>query len=77
LTVKQALILINTELATAISLYPSWPTDIIHQVAILNEEAGETVKAANNFIHHNGEKDEIIKEAVQTGAMAIRLLMNL
>lgn len=68
---------IFTELGRAQRLHPVWPTDLIHAAAILAEESGEVVKAANNHIHHGGSLDEVRTELVQTGAMVLRMLINL
>lgn len=67
------------ELARAEKIHPVWPTDPIHQVAIMAEEAGEAVQAANNLVHHNKANGAFLLrcELIQTGAMAIRCLINL
>ena len=74
MTIKEAIILILDELAKAEKKFPSWPEDQIHAAAILAEEAGETIKAALDFESQRGSLEELKKEAVQTGAMAIRVL---
>lgn len=65
------------ELTRAEALHPQWPRDPVHQAAILVEEAGETMQAALDFYYHDKPLDKIRMEAIQTGAMAIRLLLNL
>jgi NTP pyrophosphatase (non-canonical NTP hydrolase) len=77
LTIKEAIILILDELARAGKKFPSWPEDQIRAAAILAEEAGETIKAALAFEYQRGSLEELKKEAIQTGAMSIRLLLNL
>ena len=72
-----ALIDILNELQEAESRYPQWPTDPIHAVAIMAEEAGEAVQAANNLVWHGGDREALRDEIVQTAAMAIRCLKNL
>lgn len=57
--------------------HPGWPEDVIHQAAILGEEAGEILKAAIDVHYNNGSIDDLRKEIAQTGAMAIRMLINL
>jgi NTP pyrophosphatase (non-canonical NTP hydrolase) len=68
---------IAIELERAMNKRPYWSTDPIHAAAILSEEAGEVVKAANQFTYENHRNNEMEKEAIQTAAMAIRFLMNL
>lgn len=63
------------ELARAEQKFPKWPTDPVHAAAVVAEEAGELVQAA---LQHTYERDcwsEMVKEAVQTGAMALRFLI--
>lgn len=64
------------EAARARQLYPAWPNDIAHAVAIVSEEAGEMIRAANDVRWGQGDStpDDIAKEAIQTMAMCIRLL---
>lgn len=69
---------INKELDRAKNLHPDWPSDIVHAAAKVTEEAGELLQAANSYLE-TGDKLYMvmcIKEAVQTGAMAIRFLEN-
>jgi len=73
------------ELQDAEKKYPEWPRDIIHAAAIVIEEAGELVQATLNY-RYNKQKyskeefnvyfEKIKKEAIQTGAMALRFLKN-
>ena len=65
------------ELNKAIVKHPVWPKDTIHAVNVVSEEAGEACKAANDFIYHDGSIDELKTELAHTGAMCIRMLMNL
>lgn len=70
------------ELREAEEKHPYWPKDIIHQAAIVAEEAGEMLKECNNlgFFEYKGkEKDQkqrVKEEAIQTAAMALRFLFN-
>ena len=70
---------IDNEIAIAESKFPAWPTDIIHASAIVQEEAGELVKATLEVTYepHKTGRGEVEKEAIQTAAMAIRFLKNL
>ena len=68
---------IRNEFARAQRLHPIWPADIIHQAAVVAEEAGEVVKAANDYRYHGGSLEDVRTELVQTGAMVLRMLINL
>ena len=65
--------------------YPGWPSDLIHAASIVGEEAGELVKAVNDYTWckthteeaKQGLRAEVRKEAIHTAAMAIRFLINL
>lgn len=67
------------ELERAIEKFPTWPTDPLHALAILGEEFGELNKAMLQFTYEPGKTstDEIKTEAIQTAAMALRLIMSL
>ncbi len=75
--IEQILCLVMAELERAEKIHPAWPADLVKASAILAEEAGETLRAANTFDETRSGKKEIITEAVQTAAMAIRLLKNI
>ena len=70
---------INKELLSAMSKYPTWPTDPLHALAVLGEEFGELTKAMLQMTYepHKTSMDEIRSEAIQTAAMAIRLAQSL
>jgi hypothetical protein len=68
---------IAAELAAAKAKWPGWPDDTIHCVAIMIEEAGESMQAALDYVYDNGSLDQLKKEVAQTGAMCIRILENL
>ena len=76
-TRREALHEILWELGHAEILHPNWPADVIHQAAIVAEEAGELVQAANDHVYKAPCPDRLRTEAVQLGAMAIRFLINL
>ena len=59
------------------SKHPFWPTDILHQIAIVNEESGEATRAALQYQYEKGELKEVQTELIQTAAMCIRMLKNL
>lgn len=76
MTKQEAIRLINIELKNAIAKYPEWPTDIIHAAAVVNEEAGELIRACLNHSYHGADEADVQREAIQTAAMAIRFIMN-
>ena len=65
------------ELISAKEKYPNWSSDIIHQVSIMNEEAGESIRAALNHYYHNEDIALLKKELIQTAAMCLRILENI
>lgn len=65
------------ELKKAEQKHPSWPDDPIHAVGIMVEEAGESMRAAIDVFYNGGDVEHLKKELAQTGAMAIRALINL
>ncbi len=69
--------IILEELQKAEKKHPHWPKDKIHAVGIMVEEAGESMQAALDFTYSGGEIEKLRHELVQTGAMAVRALMNL
>jgi hypothetical protein len=73
----EAVKLVGKELDKAHAKHPEWPTDVIHQVAIMAEESGEAVKAALQLSYEGGSVEDLRKELAQTGAMALRCLANL
>lgn len=77
MTEYEAITLIIDELRRAEKLWPKWPIDPIHAAAVVDEESGEIVKAVNNWVYKNESDEKVAKEAVQTGAMALRFLMNM
>lgn len=70
---------IYDELERAVAKFPTWPTDPLHALAVLGEEFGELNKAMLQYVYepHKTSRVEIRKEAIQTAAMALRLVRSL
>ena len=64
------------ELHRALMKFPVWPIDHIHQAAIVVEEAGELIQAALQHKFEDKPFPAMQREAIQTGAMAIRFLVT-
>ena len=65
------------EYGKAIVKHPDWPEDILHQIAIVNEESGEATRAALHVEYENGSIEDLREELVQTAAMCIRMLEHI
>ena len=65
------------ELLRAETKSPDWPADLIHQVAIMQEESGEAIRAALNHVYHGEPLDDVRGELIQTAAMCLRCLKNM
>lgn len=74
---EEACLAFLEELCRAMDLHPVWPTDLIRQVALVAEESGEAVRAANNHVYDGESLDHVKTELIHTGAMCIRMLVNL
>lgn len=74
---ETAIYKIKRELERAEQKHPNWPIDILHQVAILNEESGEVTKAALQFEYEGCSLEEVENELIQTAAMCLRMLKNI
>ena len=68
---------ILAEYRRALVKFPGWPTNLAEAATVFGEEAGETVKAAAEAWWTGGDKEEVAKEAIQTAAMAMRLILGL
>ncbi len=68
---------IQTELDRSFELHGDLPANIVGMTAIMAEEAGECVKAANNCVFHGATVAELEKEAIQTAAMCVKMVMKI
>lgn len=53
-----------------------WPEDIIYQVSFISEEAGEAVKAANDFRLSGASKAKVREEVIHCLVTCIRYLRH-
>lgn len=54
-----------------------WPWnsfDFVHQTAVMAEEAGEAIRAANNMREGKGDQMALYNELAQTAAMCLRIM---
>lgn len=70
---------VTNEVMRATAKFPTWPTDPLHALAVLGEEYGELTKAMLQLTYepHKTSPEDVRTEAIQTAAMALRLLMSL
>jgi len=68
---------IDDEINRATIKHPDFPEDMFHQLAIMQEEAGEVTKAVLDFHYHGGGIEDVKAELIQTAAMCVRMLLNL
>jgi len=66
---------VEEEILSAERKFPTFPTDVIHASAIVNEEAGELSAAALQVTYEGNTWEHVRLEAVQTAAMAVRFLL--
>jgi hypothetical protein len=77
MTKSEAVGLILAELERAEVIYPIMGIDLVHRAAIVAEEAGELLQKSLDHFYIGEPLEKCRKEAIQTGAMAIRYLVNL
>jgi hypothetical protein len=67
------------EVGRAMRKFPTWPSDPLHALAILGEEFGELNKAMLQLTYEPNKTsaNEVRTEAIQTAAMALRLIWSL
>ena len=67
------------EVQRATVKFPTWPTDPLHALAVLGEEFGELTKAMlqHTYEPEKSTLEDVHEEAIQTAAMALRLVKSL
>ena len=70
---------VMAELEKAIRKFPTWPTDPLHALGVLNEEIGELNKAVLQQVYEPSKNptDAVRNEALQSAAMMIRFLVSM
>lgn len=67
---------IFAELRKAEAKFPGWPNDPVHGAAVVGEEFGELLQAALDLYYGREQGlEKILKEATQTAAVAIRMVV--
>lgn len=63
----------------AVAKFPVWPDNMVMRAAIVAEEAGELIQAANNYYWNDANKElfPMHQEAMQTAVTAIRMMVGL
>lgn len=74
-----ALLQVLEELDRAHLKFPTWPTDPLHALAVLGEEFGELTKDMLQLTYepHKTTAAKVRGEAIQTAAMALRVVASL
>lgn len=75
---QNAMIDVLGEVGRAVNKFPTWPTDPLHALAVLQEEVGELTQATLQTVYepHKSNIDDVREEAVQVAAMALRFLAS-
>lgn len=72
---------VRDELLRAMRKHPTWPTDPLHALGVLNEEIGELQKAVLQLVYEPHpqpvDKADVQAEALQCAAMCLRFLLSL
>lgn len=78
-TLEQIFSQVEDEMERAVRKFPTWPTDPLHALAIVQEEMGELQKEVLQFCYepHKCSPEAITTEAFQLAAMALRFLASL
>ena len=78
MNLAEALYAILTELEKARTKFPNWPGNSVMACAVVAEEMGELTQAINELHWDQGDAKlaDARKEAIQTGAMLLRFLLE-
>lgn len=77
--VHEAVAGVLVELRRALAKFPTWPTDPLHAIAVVNEEVGELNKELLQLTYepHKVKPEGVHTEAVQSAAMTLRFLASM
>lgn len=77
--VHEAVAIVLGELRRAMAKFPTWPTDPLHAVGVLNEEVGELNKELLQLTYepHKVTRQSVHTEAMQSAAMTLRFLASM
>lgn len=77
--VHEAVTQVLGELRRAMVKFPTWPTDPLHAVGVLNEEVGELNKELLQLTYepHKVTRESVHTEAMQSAAMTLRFLASM
>ncbi|MDR6152156.1 hypothetical protein QF021_000245 [Acidovorax delafieldii] len=77
--VHEAVAGVLLELRRALAKFPTWPTDPLHAIAVVNEEVGELNKELLQLTYepHKVKPEGVHTEAVQSAAMTLRFLASM
>jgi hypothetical protein len=78
MNLAEILYLMLEEVRKARTKFPGWPGNSVMACAIVAEEMGELPQAVNELYWDQGEAElaDVQKEAIHTGAMLIRFLLE-
>lgn len=78
-TCESAFADVRAEIRRATTKFPTWPTDPLHALAVLGEEFGELTQAILQMAYepHKSSPAHVRIEAIQTAAMAVRMVISL
>lgn len=79
MAVHEAVAIVLGELRRAMAKFPTWPTDPLHAVGVLNEEVGELNKELLQLTYepHKVTRESVHTEAMQSAAMTLRFLASM